>query len=145
MSFLFDVHPGFRFVVAINGIPAAVFTECSLPNIEWDILEVKEGGLNSYVHQLPGLRKSSKITLKRGLVSDVLTEWYMSMMFGTFVTARRVVTITLLNSMKLPVCVWNIMDAFPTKWTGPNLKSDDNAIAVETLEIACGEVIVVPI
>lgn len=73
MSMLFDVHPGFRFVVAINGIPAAVFTECSLPNIEWDILEVKEGGLNSYVHQLPGLRKSSKITLKRGLVSDILT------------------------------------------------------------------------
>lgn len=145
MSVLFDVHPGFRFIVAINGIPAAVFTECTLPNIEWEIQEVKEGGLNSYVHQLPGLRKSSKITLKRGLVSDVLTEWYMSMMLGSFTTARRVITITLLNSMKLPVCTWNIMNAFPTKWSGPTLKSDDNAIAVETLEIACGEVIVVPI
>lgn len=39
----------------------------------------------------------------------------MTMMMGSFVTARRVITITLLNSMKLPVCVWNIIDVFSSE------------------------------
>ncbi|MBP8000198.1 MAG: phage tail protein [Chloroflexi bacterium] len=143
MSNTFDVYPGFRFVVTISDITGAVFTECTLPTIEWDLQEVKEGGLNSYVHQLPGLRKATKITLKRGLVKEGLLDWYMAMMSGDFTSARRAVTITLMNSMREPVMSWNIVGAYPTKWTGPQLKSDDNTIAVETLELACGEVTVV--
>lgn len=143
MSNRFDVYPGFRFVVTISDITGAVFTECTLPSIEWDVQEVKEGGLNSYTHQLPGLRKSTKLTLKRGLVKEGLLDWYQAVMNGEFANARRTITITLMDSMKQPVYSWNIADAYPTKWTGPQLKSDDNAIAVETLEIACGEVTVV--
>jgi phage tail-like protein len=30
---------------------------------------------------------------------------------------------------------WNLQRAFPSKWTGPDLKSDKGAVAVETLEI----------
>jgi phage tail-like protein len=35
---------------------------------------------------------------------------------------------------------WNIENAYPAKWTGPQLKADDNTVAVETLELACGAV-----
>ena len=142
MSNRFDVYPGFRFVVTISGITGAVFTECTLPTIEWDVQEVKEGGLNSYTHQLPGLRKITKVTLKRGLVKEGLLDWYQAVMNGEFADARRTITITLKDSMRQDVYSWNIANAYPTKWTGPQLKSDDNTIAVETLEIACGEVTV---
>ncbi|MCB8967249.1 MAG: phage tail protein [Ardenticatenaceae bacterium] len=57
-------NPTFRFLVSVEGIPQGVFTECTLPSIEWEIEELKEGGLNTYVHQLPGMRRSAKLILK---------------------------------------------------------------------------------
>lgn len=132
------VHAAFRFVVKIDGINHAVFTECTLPNIEWDVEEVKEGGLNTYVHQLPGLRKAAKVTLKNGIGTGDLLAWYKQAMNQEYV--RRPVTITLLDTAHERVMDWNIKDAYPVKWNGPQLKSDGNAVAVETLELACGEV-----
>ena len=65
-----DPHLGFRFGVVIEGIPQGIFTECTLPNIEWETQEIKEGGLNTYTHQLPGRRKGAKVTLKKGLLKE---------------------------------------------------------------------------
>jgi len=132
----------FRFVVAIDGNPLGAFTECTLPTIEWEVEEVKEGGLNTYVHQLPGRRKSTRITLKNGvgIASDLLV-WYIKTMDEEF--SRRRVTVTLLNSLFIPIMVWHIEDAYPLKWTGPQLKTSDNSIAIQTLELACGEITVV--
>lgn len=132
------VHAAFRFVVKIDGINQAVFTECTLPNIEWDVEEVKEGGLNTYVHQLPGLRKAAKVTLKNGIGTGDLLQWYKQVMNQEYV--RRPVTISLLDTAHERVMDWNIKDAYPIKWSGPQLKSDGNTVAVETLELACGEV-----
>lgn len=56
-------HAAFRFVVDVGDKRQGVFTECTLPTVEWEVEEVKEG-LNSYVHQLPGRRKAARITLK---------------------------------------------------------------------------------
>ena len=134
------VHAAFRFVVKIEGINQAVFTECTLPNIEWDVEEVKEGGLNTYIHQLPGRRKAAKVTLKNGIGTGDLLNWYRQVMSQTW--ERRPVTITLLDVAHQRVMDWSIKDAYPVKWTGPQLKADDNTIAVETLELACGEITV---
>lgn len=128
----------FRFVVTIDGIPHGVFTECTLPTIEWETEEVKEGGLNTYTHQLPGRRKGAKITLKKGVGISALLDWYLDGMGETF--KRRPVTITLLNSLSAPILAWHIEDAYPVKWSGPQLKADDNSIAIQTLELACGEI-----
>jgi phage tail-like protein len=132
----------FRFIVAIDGAPLGAFTECTLPTIEWDVEEVKEGGINTHVHQFPGQRRRTTITLKNGvgIASDLLA-WYITAINERF--WRRRVTITLLNSLLVPVIVLHIEDAFPIKWTGPQLKTDDNAVAVQTLELACGEITLV--
>ena len=132
----------FRFVVAISGNPLGAFTECTLPTIEWEVEEVKEGGLNTFVHQLPGRRKATRITLKNGVaIASDLFVWYIKTMNEEF--SRRQVTVTLLNSLFIPAMVWNIEDAYPIKWTGPQLKTSDNTIALQTLELACGEITVV--
>lgn len=133
--------PSFRFLVAVDKIPVAAFTECSLPTLELEVEEVKEGGLNTYVHQLPGRRKPARITLKKGVGSTVyLVPWYIKGFEESF--SRKQVTITLLNALLMPVMVWFIEDAYPTKWTGPELKSDNNAIAIHSLELACGRITV---
>ncbi len=138
-----DPYASFRFQVDIDNKSGftGIFTECKLPDVEWDIQEMKEGGLNSFTHQLPGRRKSTKVTLKNGLATKgVLMEWYANIMDEDFDKFLKSVTITLLDSNHQPVMRWNISNAYPSKLTWPELKSSDNVVAIQTLELACGEV-----
>jgi phage tail-like protein len=132
-------NAAFRFVVDVAGERQAAFTECSLPTLEWEVEEVKEGGLNQYTHSLPGRRKSARISLKNGVGKSVLLEWYIQALAKQ--TERKKITITLLDHTALKtVMVWNIENAYPIKWTGPQLKSSDNSIAIQTLELVCGNI-----
>jgi phage tail-like protein len=136
-----DPHATFRFVVEIDGVTAAVFTECTLPDITWKADEVQEGGLNTYVHQLPGRRQVAKVTLKNGLARDGLLDWYIAAMSETVGGSfRKKVSITLYDSTHEKVLIWDIDKAFPIKWTGPQLKTGENAVAIQTLELACSAV-----
>ena len=74
-----QVNAAFRFVVTVNGVPQAAFTECTLPAIDLEIEEVKEGGLNSYTHQLPGRRRATKVVLKNGVGKSPIMAWYVDM------------------------------------------------------------------
>jgi phage tail-like protein len=135
------ITPAFRFIVNVDGVSIGVFTECTLPTIEWDVEEIKEGGLNTYIHQLPGRRKSAKITLKNGIgIGKQMLSWYTKNLSEKF--SRHKVTITLLNSLLVPIMVLDIQGAYPVKWTGPQLKTDENTIAIQSLELACGEITV---
>ena len=74
----YPITPAFRFVVSVDGEAIGAFTECALPTVEWETEEIKEGGLNTFVHQLPGRRKANKITLKNGVgVAQDLVNWYI--------------------------------------------------------------------
>lgn len=129
----------YRFVVEVDFHPVGAFTQCTLPTIEWEVETVKEGGLNTYVHQLPGPRKQANLSLQNGigLVSE-LKLWYYKAMNEEF--SRRRVTITLLNSLLMPVMVCDIQEAFPVRWSMPQLQTDSNTAAIQTLELACGEI-----
>lgn len=135
-----QIVPTFRFVVSVDGTDQAAFTECTLPVIEWETEEVKEGGLNTYTHQLPGRRKSARLTLKNGVGAKKLAEWYMQGMKETL--KRKNITVSLRDSKKNEVASWTLSNALPVKWTGPQLKPDDNSIAIQTLEFIGGEVTV---
>lgn len=129
----------YRFVVHVDGMPAGAFTECTLPAIEWEMEQIKEGGLNTMVHQLPSRRKPATITLKNGIGTvDELLQWCIDAMNETF--KRRNVTVTMHDSELKPVMTWHIEGALPTRWTAPALKADSNTIAMQTLELACGAV-----
>ena len=129
----------FRFVVAVDGRPLGAFTECTLPAIEWEVETIKEGGENTFVRQLPGPRKQANLSLKNGvgIISDILL-WYLGAMNEKF--SRRNVTITMLDSLMIPIMVWHIEDALPLRWSAPQLQTDSNTVAIQTLELACGEI-----
>jgi phage tail-like protein len=138
-----QAHAAFRFVVEVDKQSLAAFTECTLPAIEWDIEEVKEGGLNNFIHMLPGRRKAVKITFKRGVGKSELLNWYLETLSGTF--KRKPVTVKLMELKQgsaEAILTWNIADAFPTKWSGPDLKSDSNTVAIQSFELAGGEITV---
>ena len=132
-----ETHAVFRFVVQIDGITEAVFTECTLPTLEVEIHEQKEGGLNTATHQIPGRIKAGKITLKRGITtsSDLLL-WYMDVVRGQIDPSRRKVSVVMYDSTSEEVLRWNFERAFPSKWTGPSFSSGKSEVAIETLELS---------
>ncbi len=131
----------FRFVVAVDYRPLGAFTECTLPTIEWEVEPVKEGGQNAFVYQLRGPRKQTTVSLQNGIgmMSEMLV-WYFRTMQGDF--SRRKVTISLFDSFFVPIMVWHIEDAFPIRWSVPQLQTNSNVVAMQTLELACGEIMV---
>lgn len=135
-----QANPAFRFVVDVDGERQGAFTECALPTLEWDVEEIQEGGLNAYTHQLPGRRKGARISLKNGIGKSALLSWYLEAIEKA--VTRKPLTITLLNSQRKPLMVWDIRESYPVKWSGPQLKSDDNTIAIQTLELVCGDITV---
>ncbi len=145
---LTNAAPTFRFIVLVNAAPYGVFTECDLPVVEWETQVIKEGGLNSRVHTLFGRRKETKLTLKNGVGTSAFIAWYLMAMEGIYdipgLGLRRSVTVLLLNSLKIPVMTWHISNALPTKWSGPQLKTSENSVAVQSLELACGEITLIP-
>jgi phage tail-like protein len=137
----FHMTASFRFVVQIEGMPAGAFTECTLPTIEWEMEQIKEGGFNTGVHQVPGQRKPSTITLKNGIgLVDKLLEWCINTMNEKF--ERKNVTVTMYDSYLKPLMTWHMEGALPVRWKAPEFKTDSNTIAIQTLELICRTVTV---
>lgn len=135
----FDPYMNYNFLVEIMGLIVGGFTEVSGLQAETKIEEVKEGGVNDHVHKIPGMTSYTTVSLKKGITfiySDVLWKWYRDVINGKF--NRRDVFILILNEKRefMPTAVWQLVDAYPTKWIGPELKADSASIAIETLELA---------
>jgi len=130
-----DGIPSCRFYVAFNGVTQAVFTELSGLAMELVVEDVEEGGNNHFVHRLPGRCKVSNITLKRGMTkSNEFMAWIVDMAKGT--VKRRNVTVSLFSADGKPAVQWSFANAYPVKWSGPQFKADDTAVAIETVEFA---------
>lgn len=130
-----DPFAAFNFLVEIQGIAKANFAEVSGLTVEVAAIEYREGGENSLtVRKLPGLAKYSNITLKRGFTADLsLWKWIKGVLDGNAV--RAAVTITLLNDQRQAVVRWNVREAWPCKYEGPDLNAKGNETAIETLEL----------
>jgi len=131
-----DPFGAFNFLVEIDGITAAAFTEVSGLEVDVDVIEYREGSDASLgVRKLPGLVKYSNIVLKRGLTADhSLWDWIKSVIDGA--VQRKNMSILLLDDQRQPVLRWNIRRAWPRKWTGPALNAKTSEVAIESLEIA---------
>lgn len=136
-----DQHLGFRFWVQIDSVEVATFAECTGLSVETETFEYAEGGLNTYTHRLPVRTKYGNITLRRGLdPGQDLYRWFMATLDGK--TKRRNVSIKIYGPVgDSPVYQWDLQGAYPVKWTGPDLKTEAGAVAVETLEFAFDTVV----
>ena len=129
-----DPVTGFRFAVEIGEQIQGWFTECSGLNLERKVHPQPEGGVNNYVHQLPGRIEQSKITLKHGLAGNELWNWFQEGLYDGKVV-RRNISIKLYSTDRSKVKEWTLDNAYPVKWTGPTLNSAGNEVAIETLEL----------
>ena len=127
-----DPYMSFRFAIEIDGLIKG-FAEASGLQSEKQTEDLREGGLNDYVHKILKNATYQNITLKRGLTNgDDLWRWHRDVINGKI--ERKNISIVLLDNEGNEAWRWNFVNALPTKWTGPYLKADGNAIAFETLE-----------
>lgn len=124
----------FRFEIRIDDLSVGGFSECTGLQLETEIHDHSEGGLNSHVLRFPTRTKQSNITLKRGIVDRAMWDWYYDLTQG--VVRHRNITVSVYDpSGATPVAEWDVMDAFPQKWVGPELNASQSNVAVETVEL----------
>ena len=128
-------HGKFRYKVEIDGLDAGGFSEVSGFDASIDVMEYREGDMVQTPMKIPGLKKYGNITLKQGVAdSMVLYEWLMAGVNGA--VDRKTITITLLDEEEAPAASWQVINAWPTKYTAPDFNATSSEIAIETLEIA---------
>ena len=129
---------GFHFKVEFSHLKdESQFQEISGLNMELETEQIAEGGENRFKHKLPVRSKFSNLILKRGVkVSSELIKWCRDTMenFGAIVPAD--LTISLLNAEHEPLMTWNVVHAWPVKWSVSDLNAEQSKISVETIELA---------
>jgi phage tail-like protein len=126
---------GCRFSVEASGIQLGLFQECSGLSAEVEVETYQEGGLNDYEHKLPGRTRYGNVTLKSGVIfTPHLWTWFSEASVGN--TRRTNVSIVMYLQTRLELMRWNLLDAYPVRWQGPDFNANDNAVVVHSLELA---------
>jgi phage tail-like protein len=129
-----DPYKAFNFVVEIDGIARAAFSEVSGLESETAVIEYRAGS-EGLTRKLPGLTKYANIVLRYGITQDrELWDWRKNIVAG--IPDRRNGTIKLLDDQRNEVARWNFRDGWISKWQGPALNARSNDVAIETIEIA---------
>jgi phage tail-like protein len=129
-----DPFKAFGFIVEIDGIARAAFSEVSGLESDTAVIEYRAGNEN-VVRKLPGLTKFGNVILRRGVTQDAdLWNWRKSVVDGNI--DRRNGSIVLLDDKRNEVVRWNFRSGWICKWEGPTLNAKANEVAIETIEIA---------
>ena len=130
-----DPYKNFKFLVEIDGIVQAGFSDCSGFGSNVEVVEYREGGDNSTVRKLPGKISFPDIELKWGLTdSRELYDWHRAAVNGQI--QRKNGSIIVLDDVGAEKVRWNFVNAWPSKWTGPSFNATAKEVAIESLEIA---------
>jgi phage tail-like protein len=129
-----DPLASFNFIVIVEDMRAG-FSEIGGLATETDIIEYREGSEDITVRKIPGKRKYTNISLKRGYTPDGkdLWAWRKSVMDGR--TQRKGGTISLLDESRKVALTWEFSEGWPSKWAGPAFNAKNNDVAIEEMEI----------
>ena len=129
-----DPYSAFNFLVEVDNIPVAGFSEVSGLTTETDAIDYRNGNEDIIVRKLPGLKKVTNIVCKRGFTdSKELWQWRKKVIEGK--TERQGGAIVLRNEAQEEALRWNFREGWPCKWEGPTFNAKNNETAIETLEI----------
>jgi len=130
--------PKFRFEVDFGTeIQGIAFQEVSGMDNEVQVIEYRASNSKLFsTTKMPGIAKYGNVTMKRGIFvnNDAFWKWLSDIQMNTI--ERQDVLIKLLDEQDDVIMQWKLVNAWPTKITSTDLKSDGNEVAVDTLEIA---------
>ncbi|MDX2286884.1 MAG: phage tail protein [Bacteroidia bacterium] len=136
VAFYFSVE-----VVGGSNGDDARFQEVSGIEMELELEEIAEGGLNSHKHRLPSRTRYSNLVLKRGYLhtSSSLADWCKQALqsnsaYGSNMTKN--IKVSLLDERGSVLTMWEFTRALPVKWSISNFNAQENALVLETLEFS---------
>lgn len=130
-----DPYGGYNFLVEIEGITRASFQECSGLDSTQTPGEYREGTDPLTVRKLPGLVTYSNITLRWGITDDAeLWAWRKQVADGSVESKN--ISIVLMDDAGSEKIRWNVVNCWPTGWTGPSFNAQTSDLAIEALELA---------
>ncbi|AKC70825.1 phage tail protein [Pandoraea oxalativorans] len=112
------------------------FQEVSGLDVQSEEIKYRHGDSPEFaVIKMPGMKKYGNVTMKKGVFKsdNKFWDWFNQIKMNTI--KRVPVTISLLDEAGKPTMVWTLANAWPTKITGTDLKSEGNEVAIETIEI----------
>jgi len=130
-----DPATAFRFTVRFDNLPPGGFTDCSGLTLETEVQDYHEGGVNTHNWRFASRTKQSNLVLKRGIVNKVLWDWHQDIATGRMQFRNGTITVHDPSGSEDKL-EFQVLQAFPVKWTGPDLGAAQNNIAVESVEFA---------
>jgi phage tail-like protein len=129
---------GFNFRLEIEGKLAGYFTEASGIGSEHEIVEHKavDDSGHEIVQKIPGRLKWENVTLKRGITDAMdIWDWRKLVEDGKMGDARTNCSIIMMDRNYEDVARWDFVNAWPSKVSGPSVKSDSNEFGVEEVTL----------
>lgn len=136
--------PKFYFEVDLGSeLKGVAFQEVSGMDKEVQVIEYRHSNSKLFsTIKMPGIVKHGNITMKRGVFVNDNTFWDWMAQIKLNTIARRTVLIKLLDEEGKVTMQWQLNNAWPTKISSTDLKSDGNEVAVDSLEIAYEDLVI---
>jgi phage tail-like protein len=112
------------------------FQEVSGLDVQSEEIKYRHGNSPVFsVIKMPGMKKYGNITMKKGVFKgdNKFWDWLNQIKLNTI--KRVPVTISLLDEAGNDTMVWTLTNAWPTKISSTDLKSEGNEVAIESIEI----------
>lgn len=128
---------GFHFKIEFgNQKDEYQFQSVSGLNVDLETEEIAEGGENRFKHILPLRARYPNLVLKRGLVVDsALIDWCKAAVEGLDFSPTDII-IKLLNEENQPLMTWNVIHAYPVKWSIADFNAEESKVVIETIELS---------
>jgi len=132
----------FHFNVRIDGSEIS-FHEVTGLEQEVEIVKYRFGSdKNFYLKKLPGLIQYPNLVCKKGVyksdknLSNLFKKLEESKVYYANGNTRKgfVITVVLLDAEANTIMTWELKDAFPVKYSSPELKADASEVAIEYME-----------
>jgi phage tail-like protein len=131
-----DPLRNFRYVLEIEGIDQASFSEVAVGETASDVIEYRDGDEPNWTRKLSGLTKYGNVTLKWGMTdSTELESWHDRIAAGQIQTNRKTVAIIVQDESGAPKARFVVDRAWPSKYTISGLNGKGNETLIESIEL----------
>jgi phage tail-like protein len=128
---------GYQFALDIGGKVAGYFSDVGGIGSESEVVEhkvVKDG--KDFVQKIPGRLKWNDVTMRRGITDTLdMWEWRAMVESGELNKARTNCSLIMYDRNGEAKAQWDFVNAWPSRISGPEFKSDSNDFGVEELVI----------
>jgi phage tail-like protein len=133
--------PKFHFKVTMGRAGEIAFQEVTGLDMENDSMEYRSGDDPEFVTlKRAGMIKTGTVSLKKGIFTGDKAIWeeyktiFDKKYYSQDDTSSDHLIIDLLDESGSPVVTWEVLKAVPIKFSNGDLKSEENAIAIEQID-----------